>query len=113
MTQTPALLNGILEHGGQKPPGKIQTHSQDKTNTKKVYVVDSKCTDCKLGIIVLFDNKYELFSSTGPHPCKYGLTIFDAKILSGKDTKTHTRIEIEPALQRNFLLPLPISLPAA
>ena len=39
---TKALLNCILEHRGQKPPGKVHTHSQDKANMKKAYVVDSK-----------------------------------------------------------------------
>ena len=63
---------------------------------KKPYVVVSKCTECALGIVELFDKEVDVFMSTGPNPCKHGLNIFDAKIFSGQVTKTQYRIEIEP-----------------
>ena len=45
---------------------------------KKPYVVVSKCTECALGIVELFDKEVDVFMSTGPNPCKHGLNIFDA-----------------------------------
>ena len=71
------LLNFIQEHRGIKP--QVKSILTAKSKRKKAYIADSKLTECAQGIIELFDNKYALFMSTGPHPCKLGLKLFDAK----------------------------------
>ena len=64
------LENCIKTYYGLKLLGKAHTPSQDKANMKKAYIVDSRCTECVKGIIGLFDNKFNLFQSTGPPYCK-------------------------------------------
>ena len=68
------------------------------SKTKKTYVADGERTQCVHGILELLDNEYLLFRNTGPHLCKHGLGVFDAKIFSRKVTKTHNRIEIDPGM---------------
>ena len=92
------LENCIKTYYGLKLLGKAHTPSQDKANMKKAYIADSRCTECVRGIIGLFDNKFNLFQSTGPHYCKNGLELLDAKLFSGKVMKSHTIIEMDPAV---------------
>ena len=67
-----ALLTCISHYRGIKPPAKVHTCSHDMSNMKKVYIVDSKGTECIHGIIELFDNECKLFKSTCPPKCEHG-----------------------------------------
>ena len=92
-----ALTNCISEYRGIKPQGKVFTSSQqDKSNTKKAYIVDSSCTECINGIIELLDNELDLCKCTSPHNCKHVFEVFDPRVFSGKITKNQTRIVIDP-----------------
>ena len=68
----------------------------DQDAIKKSYIVDSACTECALGIIKLFENKMDLFSSTGPHTCLHGLEIFDARVVD-KLPKSYNELPIDPS----------------
>ena len=51
---------------------------------------------CAPGVIKLFDNKVDLYLSTGPHPYKHGFEIFNAKLIKIELPKNYTRFEFNP-----------------
>ena len=91
-----SLRTCISIYRGHAPSGKVHTRSHDKFSSKRSYTVDGMSTKCIGGLVDMFDNEFELFKSIGPHTCKHGLEIMDAKIFTCEATKTHTRLVIDP-----------------